>query len=202
MKQQIIKTASIFMLAVVLSGCGWLYDTGGASSENGQDTSDLDLEMIEFTAVNQFEEEVTEADMEGKYSVVNMAFTRCPSVCTMLTPNMGMVQDGIEEEGIDASLYTFTVDPEFDSPERLEHYGEAYAANFDVWQFLTGYELEDIQQIANETFNSVVQPAEDDIMHTTYFFIVDPNNQVIRFYDGLADDVSPIVEDLKELTNE
>ncbi|MBM7631556.1 SCO family protein [Geomicrobium sediminis] len=187
--------------AIFLTGCGWLYESG-ATTKNGTDTSDLDLFMIPFEATNQHEETITEQDMDGEYSVVNMAFTRCPSVCMMLTPNMAQVQSGLENEGIDASLYTFSVDPEFDTPERLVSYGEAYAADFESWHFLTGYDLEVIQEIATESFNTIVQPAEDDIMHTTYFFILDPDNQVIRFYDGLENDVSPIVEDLKGLTTE
>ncbi|GAK00990.1 cytochrome oxidase biogenesis protein Sco1/SenC/PrrC, putative copper metallochaperone [Geomicrobium sp. JCM 19055] len=88
-----------------------MYESG-ASANNGTDTSDLDLFMIPFEATNQHEETITEQDMDGEYSVVNMAFTRCPSVCMMLTPNMAQVQSELENEGIDASLYTFSVDPE------------------------------------------------------------------------------------------
>ena len=43
-----------------------------------------------------------------------------------------------------------------------------------------------------------MQPLEDndDIMHSTRFFLIDRNGDVIRLYDGLAVDQSPIQEDL------
>ncbi|SDI25833.1 SCO family protein [Alteribacillus bidgolensis] len=201
MKQQFLLLA-LGLLTLLLSGCAWLYDSG-KPAENGSDLSHLDLEVKPFSYTNQAEETVTNEDLEGKYWIADMIFTSCPTVCNLMTPNMLNLQGELEQEGVDVQFVSFSVDPEFDNPDRLKKYGENYGADFSSWHFLTGYSDEEIKKLANETFQTTVEkdPEQNDIIHSTKFFLIDPEGNVIRSYDGLENDADPIVEDLKRLSN-
>ncbi|SDI55276.1 SCO family protein [Natribacillus halophilus] len=189
-------TLAFAALLLFSSGCGWLYQSGAA--ENGTDLSDSEIYVNDFSYTNQHEETVTNEELEGEYWVANMVFSRCPTVCNIMTPNMASLQGDLETEGLDTTLVSFTVDPEFDDPEQLQSYGESYNADFSSWHFLTGYEEEEIETLAEESFLSVVEPDQEsgDIIHSTQFYLVDPEGQVIRQYDGLEDDTEPILEDI------
>ncbi|WP_158736094.1 SCO family protein [Alteribacillus sp. YIM 98480] len=201
MKHQFLLV-TLGLLTLLLSGCAWLYDSG-QSAENGSDLSHLDLEIKPFSYTNQAEETVTNEDLEGKYWIADMIFTSCPTVCDLMTPNMLNLQGELEQEGLDVQIVSFSVDPEFDNPDRLKNYGENYGADFSNWHFLTGYSDEEIKELANESFQSTVEkdPEQDDIIHSTKFFLIDPKGNIIRSYDGLENDADPIVEDVKRLSN-
>ena len=190
----------VFILLLgVLAGCGWLYEIGnGSSSEFDFSQSELEVPAFEFT--NQEGEPYGTEQLNGQYWLANMIFTNCPSVCPTMTPNMQRLQAAMQEEGVEMSFISFTVDPEHDTPEVLKSYGTNVGADLDSWQFLTGYNDEEITQFAQEGFASLVQKVEgeDDIIHVTSFFLVDPEGNVIRKYEGLQSDQTLIIEDLIE----
>ncbi|WP_096198978.1 SCO family protein [Bacillus sp. FJAT-45350] len=191
---------TVFVATLTLSGCGWLYQSHGDETPNS-DISASELQVPEFEFVNQFDESFGSKDLEGQMWITSMIFTRCPTVCNMMTPNMGILQEALKEEGLDVKLVSFTVDPEFDNPERLRTYGENNAADFDRWIFLTGYTQEEFIDFSADAFATLVMeiPDSDDIVHGTSFFLVDGKGNVIRRYDGLKSDPTPIINDLKKI---
>lgn len=190
------------VLLITVSGCGWLDQATETAAENGDDLQEYGLNLHDFSYTNQFNEVVTNQDLEGEYTLVNMIFTRCPTVCNLMTPNMTQLQTDLAMEDIDVNLVSFTVDPEYDTPERLKDYGDQYEADYSNWNFLTGYSYGDVEEFATSTFNSTVVPAtdEEDIVHSTDIFLVDDTGQVIQRYDGLDVNTDPILEDLRALT--
>lgn len=190
-----------FIVAVVfLSGCSWMYQINKEDNKSITDMTELELTVPHIEFVNQFGEEMSTSDLKGQVWVTDMIFTRCPTVCGLMTPNMALLQEAVIEEGLDVKFVSFSVDPEFDTPEILRKYGEGYGANFDYWTFVTGYSFEDIKKISNDSFLSPLEPLEDsdDIIHATAFFVIDEEGNIIRKYDGLNSDVKPYVEDLKK----
>ncbi|WP_026675435.1 SCO family protein [Alkalihalobacterium bogoriense] len=188
----------IIGLSLLLAGCGWLYESGPKA---GVDLTEAELFVPEFEYINQNEQSVSNEQLQGTVWIANMVFTRCPTVCTTMTPNMRMLQDALAEEKLDVKLVSFTVDPEFDSPDILKSYGENNGAEFDKWMFLSGYTQEEITEFAAEAFLAPVSKLEDsnDMIHATSFYLVDETGQVIRKYDGLALDPDPIVADVKKV---
>ncbi|WP_017726889.1 SCO family protein [Halalkalibacterium ligniniphilum] len=183
---------------VILGGCSWLYGAGSSSSGQG-DLSSAGMVVPEFEFVNQHGEPFGSEDLEGTYWLANMIFTSCSTVCPTMTPNMARLQDAMLEEGVDMQFVSFTVDPENDNPELLAKYGENVGANFEYWNFLTGYPQEEIAEFAQEGFKTLVQETDDDIIHSTSFFLIDGEGNVVRKYDGLASDQTEIVADLLDV---
>ncbi|PYZ97433.1 electron transporter SenC [Alteribacter lacisalsi] len=190
----------------VLAGCSFLYQDPAAEYDAVIDLTEAEREegqweMSSFEAVNQDGETVTDEDLEGTYYLAKTIFTRCPTVCMTMTPNMVSVQQAMEEEGIEnVQIVSFTVDPDFDTPERLAEYGESYGAEFDNWQFLTGYDMETLEEVVMTGMRSRVVPGENDIGHPTRFFLFNDEGETIRMYNGERDfDLEAIIADLKHL---
>ncbi len=114
-----------------------------------------------------------------------------------MTPNMLNLQKEMIAANIPVTFISFTVDPERDTPDILKAYGQNVGADLESWHFITGYNEDEISQFARDSFKAVVQPTEDDIMHPTYFYLIDPEGLMIRTYDGYSTDQESIISDLK-----
>ncbi len=191
---------TIVLFMSFLSGCGWVYEIGANGEESGSitDMSDAGNEVEPFQFINEAGELFGAEQLAGGYWVANFIFTNCPSVCPLMTPNMLSLQDEMIAADVPVTFISFTVDPERDTPETLQAYGGNIGADLESWHFLTGYDEAEISEFALDSFLSVVQPSEDDIIHPTYFFLIDPEGLIIRKYDGLTTDQGAIIADLKE----
>src|SRR5699024_5193613 len=122
---------------LILAACGEATDDGAANAPDNQ-AEQVQAEPVEhFEAVNQDNEPFTLEDLEGQWWVADFIFTNCETTCLTMTSNMKVLQDGLQEEGLEeVQLVTFSVDPDNDSPEVLTEYGEEYGADFSHWHFL------------------------------------------------------------------
>jgi len=185
-----MKHLRFFMLSLVL----FLAACGGEIESNISGT----VEEFEFTT--QDNETFSSSDLEGQWWVADFIFTNCTTVCLPMTTNMSELQELLAEEGMDIQLVSFTVDPDYDSPEVLKEYAESYQADLSNWSFLTGYEFETIQELSVNSFRSEAEqlPDTDQVMHGVRFFLVNPDGEVIKHYYGIdMDEVETIVDDLK-----
>src|SRR5690554_1167574 len=185
----------VFLLITVLT----LAACGGNKVE-----TTMNEPVEDFEATTQDGDTLTRDDLKGQWWVADFIFTNCTTVCLPMTSDMKKLQDKLEEAGVENyHLVSFSVDPERDSPEVLKQYAEDYGADLSNWTFLTGYEFDYIKDLAVNSFkNLVAAPAEgdDQIMHGSYFFLVNPDGEVIKNYSGTeADEMDQIVEDLKNL---
>ncbi|GAE35410.1 SCO family protein [Halalkalibacter akibai] len=185
------------IMIALLSGCGWVYQVGsGGSSE--YDISKAQMQIVDFEFTNQEGSPFGTNQLQGQYWLTNLIFTHCPTVCPTMTPNMQRLQAAMQSENIDMSFVSFTVDPERDTVEALKSYGTNVGADLESWHFLTGYTVDEIADFAGESLKTPVQHIDDsdDIVHTTSFFLIDPDGFVIRKYDGLQSNQETIIKDL------
>lgn len=180
-------------LAVFLVACGG-EDIETNMSEN--------VKPFEFTT--QSNDTLSNEDLEGQWWVADFVFTNCTTVCLPMTSNMKILQTKMKEEDIDAQLVSFSVDPDNDSPEVLTEFAADYEADLDNWTFLTGYDFDTIKKLSIKSFKSLVeqpQPDDDQVTHGTSFFLVNPDGDVIKKYDGVdAQVMDEIADDLKTVT--
>ncbi|MCP3029326.1 SCO family protein [Halobacillus sp. A5] len=178
MKQRILMTTLLLGLLLLLTSCG---------EKELEDP--LEWEIDNISGTTQSGEDFSVDDMEGDVWLANFIFTSCNTVCPPMTRNMTKVQDQLEEEGIDAEIVSFSVDPEVDTPEMLEEFAQAQDADFSNWSFITGYSQGEIEQYGQDSFRTVVQKPEEaeQVNHGTSFFLMDKNNQVMKHYKGETD---------------
>lgn len=186
-----IKTLFIILLAVVLSACS----SGEIENRN-------DWEVQDFTYKNQDDQAVGLSDLEGKVWISDFMFTSCTTVCPMLTHNMAELQKQFKDEGLDVEFVSFSVDPDIDKPELLKEYAQKFNADFSNWHFLTGYEQDEIRDLAANSFMSIVQddPSSDQVIHGTSFYLIDQEGLIVKDYPGTQEvPYEEIIKDAKSL---
>lgn len=208
MQMRKISLAILFSIVLVLAACGG--DTNDTNESNTANEGNVanneaatEAEPVDrFEAVNQEGEPFTLDDLKGQWWVADFVFTNCTTVCLPMTSNMKILQDGLQEAGLDeVQLVSFSVDPDRDTPEVLKEYGEQYGADFSNWNFLTGYEFDYIKDYSISSFKNLVAPppeGDDQVTHGTAFFLVNPDGVVVNHYKGTdSAAMDQIIEDLK-----
>ena len=170
--------AAIITLCFLLAGCS---GTEGAAIL-GTEYRDPP-EAPEFTLKNQFGEEVSLSDFNGKVVVVAFIYTSCPDVCLIISSNIDYVSQNLESYEEEVEFVSITIDPARDTTQRLLE-----------WTSARGYEWDHL----THDRGSVIQAVWDD-----WKVVVDaehianslpPEEAVVRFA-VLGPDNSTIVTD-------
>ncbi len=160
-----------------------------------------DHRILPFTLMNQLGDTVTEKDVAGQVLVVDFFFTRCATICPMLTSNMKRVQDSfMAEEGV--RLLSHSVTPVADSVAVLAAYAEANGVESDRWWMMTGPKPE-VYRLARQSYFAALDEGDgglQDFVHTENIVLVDTLGRLRGFYDGTdLDEVNRLVRDLQFL---
>ena len=131
--------------------CTLLLTTSAAAAYKGSKLARGPVE--DFTLTTQDNATYNfDADSEG-VTVIAFIFTRCPDVCPAITQLLKGVEGELSErESEDVTFISITVDPEYDTPERLAEFTALHGVE---WPHLTGT-VEEMEPIW-ENFGLVVQ---------------------------------------------
>ena len=145
------------------------------------------------------------AELDGHPWIANFIFTRCTAICPAFTLKMAGVQSSLEREKLDAKLVSFSVDPTYDTPERLADYAKRHGADPARWAFVTG----DPKMIKAAVVDGLKVAAEpplapgqdpDSIFHGSHFVLVDAQGRIRGYYDSNDDDATQrLISDLRRL---
>jgi len=69
--------------------------------------------------------------------MLNFIFTTCTTICPVLSASFSQVQDMLGEESRQVAMISISIDPEYDTVEKLADYSERFNAG-DQWSFFTG----------------------------------------------------------------
>lgn len=155
----------------------------------------IDLPLIKpapaFELINRDERPVSSSELLGKPWIADFIFTRCPGVCPIMSQRMQDLASDLPAS--DVNLVSISVDPEYDTPEVLEHYAQRHDAG-DNWLFLTGA-TEVIHPLIREGFLLALDPSPDNnapnsepILHSNRFVLVDAEGQIRGYYDSFNDE--------------
>jgi len=76
--------------------------------------------------------------LKDKIVIINFMYVKCEGICPGTTANLVKVQKLLGDRmGKDIFMYSITLKPEEDTPEKLAAYAKAYKVG-PGWQFLTG----------------------------------------------------------------
>lgn len=144
-----------------------------------------------FAFIDQDSLLITNDDYKGKVYLVEFFFTTCPTICPIMNKNLVQIQE--EFKGIDnLGVASFTINPDYDTPEVLKEYAEEYGIDNMDWHLLTG-NLNDIYTLANTGFSifaAEVPAAEGGFEHAGLFALVDKNGYIRSRVDSFG---NPIV---------
>jgi cytochrome oxidase Cu insertion factor (SCO1/SenC/PrrC family) len=140
----------------------------------------------DFNLVEANGELLALSNLTEKVWIASFIFTRCATACPKMMRAEVKLQSALPVRN-DLKLVTFSVDPDFDTPEKLTQYAEMFGADRGRWLFLTG-DRKRIFQIAIEGFRLGVAEADPDdempILHSTKFVLVDRRGLIRGYFDS------------------
>jgi len=157
----------------------------------------------DFKLINQNGNVVTQDNYRDKIYVVDFFFTRCPSICPIMTDNLVKVQNHfIKDDNI--MLLSLSVTPDIDSVSVLKNYSEKKGVIDSKWNITTGNKKH-IYNLARKSYFAVVEQGDgglQDFIHTPNFILVDTEKQIRGVYDGTDDQaVVQLINDIGTLLN-
>jgi len=157
----------------------------------------------DFKLINQNGNVVTQDNYKDKIYVVDFFFTRCPSICPIMTDNLVKVQNHfIKDDNI--MLLSISVTPNIDSVSVLKNYSQKKGVIDSKWNITTGNKKH-IYNLARKSYFAVVEQGDgglQDFIHTPNFVLVDTEKQIRGVYDGTDDEaVTQLINDIGTLLN-
>ena len=144
-----------------------------------------DHRVLDFELVNHLGDTVTLADVQGQILVVDFFFTRCATICPLMTTNLQRIHDRLSP-GDPVRILSHSVTPVADSVSVLNAYADKYNAKPDRWWFLTGPKNH-IYELARRSYFSCLDEGDggfQDFVHTENVVLVDDQGRLRGFYDG------------------
>lgn len=150
-----------------------------------------DLGVVpEFSLLDERGEVFTEEALRGHPTIVDFVFTRCDTICPVVSARMARMQERLLDRKAEAiKLVSISVDPAYDTPEKLAAYAKTFAARPDKWRFLTG-PIDKVKELVEGPFmnsmqNEGVSPkGAPQISHSGYFVLVDGDLHIRGVYDS------------------
>ncbi len=156
------------------------------------DNSGWDEEGIEdFELTERSGRKITKSDLLGKPWAVCFIFTTCAGPCMGISAQIKALNDQLSDA--DVRFVTITVNPDYDTPEVLSHYADAFGADAEKWWFLTGDKAK-IYGLIEHSFKMPVKEMQGEdrkpgweVLHTTNILLVDAEGRVVDKFNGTSD---------------
>ena len=133
-----------------------------------------------FDLIDQNGESFTLESVKGNVWLADFILTTCAGPCPIMTERMSTVQHDLID--IDKLKFvSFTVNPDYDTPEVLKKYAKRYDADISTWSFVTG-KYEQIQELIANGFK--MGDEEEIVFHSTRFALVDHEGNLRGYYSG------------------
>ncbi len=141
--------------------------------------------IADFNLIDQNGNTVTNDTYKDKIYVADFFFTRCATICPIMTNNMLELQK-IYQNDDDIMLLSHSVTPIMDSVPILNMYANNKGIIDSKWHITTG-EKKHIYDLARKSYFATLDEGDggdQDFIHTEQFILVDKKRQIRGFYDG------------------
>jgi protein SCO1/2 len=190
-RRRLISSRSIVttLLAVALGGMALWTETDGLralTAESARRLAVADAPVVVPPTHLELAtgEIITFADLAGDTVFVDFIYTRCPTLCVALGTSFARLQAAVRQTGRDdLRLLSISFDPEYDTPEALRAYGEAYGVDMRLWSLARITDGAELKRLLT-AFGIVVIPDEfGGFTHNAAIHLVDRQGRLARIYD-------------------
>jgi protein SCO1/2 len=163
-----------------------------------------DHTVADFELINHNGKTITQEDYENKIYVTDFFFTRCPSICPLMSNHMEELQNLFLND-TDVMFLSLSVTPVIDSIPVLKKYAEKHGIIDGKWNITTG-DKKHIYNLARKSYFAVVDEGDgglQDFIHTPNFVLIDQEKRIRGVYDGTKDEeIERIKQDITLLQRE
>ena len=158
-----------------------------------------------FSFTDQHGTTITEQQLNGKVHIANFIFTRCNSICPVLTRHMKLLQASFANDS-NVVLLSFSVTPWIDSVSRLQQYALSNGISSPRWHLLTGAK-DQVYTLARQSYFAEEDLGfsrdSSDFLHTEHVLLVDKKRRIRGIYNGtLQLDMEQLITDIQTLRKE
>ena len=100
-------------------------------------THEYDIPPLVLVDMDNNKVSLSEALAADEPVMLNFIFTTCTTICPVLSATFAQVQRELGDEAEQVKMISISIDPEYDTPERLRNYAARFKAG-PQWQFYTG----------------------------------------------------------------
>jgi len=155
-----------------------------------------------FTLLDQDNKPFTLKSLQGKWTILFFGYTHCPDICPTALGEMAALFVELDKtpELINKTSGVFlSVDPKRDTPQLLKEYVNYFDSRF----FGVTGTAPKLAKFARQLGAGFILQDEDEhgdylVSHTTSFFIIDPQGQLIGHFRSLTD-IDKSVQQLTDL---
>lgn len=163
------------------------------SGSDGSERLQQGEALPDYAFLDEDGQTVRLSDYRGSVVAITFIFTRCPvpEYCPAMMRNFGNV-DAILKDSPPLpapwKLVTISFDPEYDTPEAMKRYGEAFDYDPETWDLLTSRTLEPIEGIAANV-GLKFGKSNGSYLHNLRTVVLDPQGRITRTFTN--EDWSP-----------
>lgn len=186
------------LFALTLSACGVAGLGEEEASYNGTHLEG-EQEQQTFSLVGADGQPVNIADYRGQLVVMYFGYTFCPDVCPLTMAKLAEAREQLGDDAEDVQVFMITVDPERDSPQRVQEYVERIDPSF----IGLGGSPEQLSEVATKLGIFVQkQPGSEAtgylVDHTSSVLVLDQEGmlRLVMSFDLTAEQVANDLENL------
>jgi protein SCO1/2 len=144
--------------------------------------------LPEYHFIDQFGQSFTTGQFKGQALAITFLFTRCPfpNFCPRMATEFSEVQQKLlttPHMPTNWHLLTVSFDPEFDKPEVLKGYSQAFKCDPTHWTFATG-KLADISALGEQFGLAFWKDETGSISHNLRTAVIDANGKLQKVLQG------------------
>lgn len=148
---------------------------------------------------------LTNEDLRGHLVLYNFTYTGCEAPCPQTSLVMQALQARLAQldlQGLPVNLVTISFDPTRDTPAQLRTYAQRFAAQPDIWHFVSGPATQ-LKNVIGGGFGVYYQPNPSaDFTFEPMFVLVDGTGIVRARYRTATPELAIIERDLSLIASE
>lgn len=199
---------TLALLALVVGGAVlWrVIASGGETQLMTGVRFDTNAPIDDFTLVDDSGASRSLSSLRGKYVVLFFGYTNCPDVCPATLAELAKTMPLLGEKAERLQVVLVSIDPDYDTPERLHRYVTAFDPRFmgltgdgeTIERLATklGIYCEALEPVATPLVSAVVPPTQYD--HTASLLVIDPKGHLVALFPG-STRAEPLAADLAAL---
>lgn len=209
--------SSLFLCGCTLAGCNNSTHSGHESSRTSPEklhqhggtpthtspssayTTEMSVYNLRSHWATQEGDSIGLEALKGKVQIVAMIYTGCDYACPRIIADLKRIEQslsGYKKENI--GMVLVTLDPERDTPEKLQDFAQKNKLQSDRWVFLTGKES-NILELAALLNVKYRQELSMEIAHSNIISVLNQEGELIHQQEGLGVDPDETVKAITSL---
>ena len=184
-----ITVASCLLIISMVAGL-FVYSTISPKELTVEEYKQIGFyKLVRTRQLNKFElvegdSKFTNNDLVGAWDILFLGFASCHDMCPMTMKKMAMANSSLSEEiSSKVNFRMISVDPDRDSPEKMQEYAEAFNPSFTgitgnievIYKLATDLTLPFVPVVGSDNINY-------DMDHSMNLAVIDPSGNYFGFF--------------------